>query len=292
MTTGSLYWIVIETSTSDSSNHPNIGTNSAGGYTNGSVKSWNTTDGWTTVATVDLYFKTYEGINSQVVITDTTGKIPQINIPMDNLIGAKGLVSSNWINFQLPFIANGTTTPSVSDSWQWYNANLSTNDYKFYNSYLGLLTNTITGVSVLSREIAGDFVLSKKTYIDFSMSISSDRFFTGLCSTQLGTLSFSSVTSRVGFEKDHATGKFYAVCANGTSKSVIEITGVTLSNMNNFRIFIDKANSVCYFLLNGISVATINTNIPSTIPNSFAVGQYINGSGGATVMVPTFSIEI
>lgn len=75
ITIGSRYWVVIETSTSDSSNHPNIGTNSAGGYTNGSVKSWNTVDGWTTVSTVDLYFKTYEGINSQVVVTDTTGRI-------------------------------------------------------------------------------------------------------------------------------------------------------------------------------------------------------------------------
>lgn len=75
ITIDSRYWVVIETSTSDSSNHPNIGTNSAGGYTNGSVKSWNTVDGWTTVSTVDLYFKTYEGINSQVVVTDTTGRI-------------------------------------------------------------------------------------------------------------------------------------------------------------------------------------------------------------------------
>jgi hypothetical protein len=45
LTLGSLYWIVISTSTSDNSNHPNIGTNSAGGYANGSSKYNNTTDG-------------------------------------------------------------------------------------------------------------------------------------------------------------------------------------------------------------------------------------------------------
>lgn len=75
MTTGSTYWIVVETSTSDTSNRPNIGTNSAGLYSSGSVKSWNTTDGWTAVPTVDLYFKTYEGTNNQVVTTDGTGTI-------------------------------------------------------------------------------------------------------------------------------------------------------------------------------------------------------------------------
>lgn len=75
MTTGSLYWLVITTSTSDTSNHPNFGTNTAGGYANGSVKFNNTTDGWTAIATIDLYFSTLEGNNSQAVVTNTSGKI-------------------------------------------------------------------------------------------------------------------------------------------------------------------------------------------------------------------------
>lgn len=76
MVVGSLYWIVIETSTSDTSNHPNIGTNTAGGYTSGSVKYKNTTDSWVAIATIDLYFSTMEGNASQGVTTDTSGKIP------------------------------------------------------------------------------------------------------------------------------------------------------------------------------------------------------------------------
>jgi hypothetical protein len=55
---GTKYWIYIETSTSDTSNHPNLGTNTAGGYTSGSVKYYATADGWTDIATIDLYFKT------------------------------------------------------------------------------------------------------------------------------------------------------------------------------------------------------------------------------------------
>jgi hypothetical protein len=73
---GSLYWIVIQTSTSDNSNHPNLGTNTAGGYANGSVKLKNVTDGWVDIANIDLYFKTLQGVNSQVIQSTVSGKIP------------------------------------------------------------------------------------------------------------------------------------------------------------------------------------------------------------------------
>lgn len=75
ITVGDTYWIVATPSTSDTSNHPNLGTNSAGGYANGSVKYKNSTDSWVAVATIDLYFKTIEGVVSQVVKTDSSGKI-------------------------------------------------------------------------------------------------------------------------------------------------------------------------------------------------------------------------
>lgn len=99
MTAGSLYWLVIDPSTSDTSNHPNLGTNTAGGYTSGSVKYKNTTDGWVAVSNIDLYFKTLEGTVSQVIKTNTDGKMErtmystsempvpafQQLIPMDNV---------------------------------------------------------------------------------------------------------------------------------------------------------------------------------------------------------------
>lgn len=63
---GSLYWIVVTTSTADTANHPNLGTNSAGGYAGGSAKYQNSTDGWVAIATIDLYFKTIQGVVGQV----------------------------------------------------------------------------------------------------------------------------------------------------------------------------------------------------------------------------------
>ena len=85
MVAGSLYWIVITVSTSDTSNHPNLGTNSAGGYSSGSAKYNNTTDGWVAIANIDLYFKTMEGLASQLVKTNSSGAIPSEFLPTSSL---------------------------------------------------------------------------------------------------------------------------------------------------------------------------------------------------------------
>lgn len=72
------YWIVISTSTADNSNRINLGFNTAGGYANGTLKYNNTSDGWVEVTGDDLYFKTIDGITSQVVKTNSSGKIESV----------------------------------------------------------------------------------------------------------------------------------------------------------------------------------------------------------------------
>lgn len=56
-TPGSTYWIKFNVGVSDGSNHPNIGTNSAGGYANGSVVHSSNGSTWSAIATIDLAFK-------------------------------------------------------------------------------------------------------------------------------------------------------------------------------------------------------------------------------------------
>lgn len=75
-TPGLTYWIVAQTSTADSSNHPNLGINTAGGYSDGLFRFNNTTDGWTTVAGADAYFKVLHGMSSKVPIATSAGLIP------------------------------------------------------------------------------------------------------------------------------------------------------------------------------------------------------------------------
>lgn len=96
---GSLYWIVITISTADNTNHPNLGTNSAGGYGSGTVKYWNVTDGWLTNGTIDLYFKTLEGNASQYAQTGSSGKL------------ATSLI--NPFFYQRHYVAKGTADTGV-----------------------------------------------------------------------------------------------------------------------------------------------------------------------------------
>lgn len=85
LVSGTTYWLVLRSSTSDTSNHANFGTNTAGGYSSGSVKYNNTTDGWVAVANIDLYFKTLEGVTGQIVKTNSTGGIPTDFLPTSSL---------------------------------------------------------------------------------------------------------------------------------------------------------------------------------------------------------------
>lgn len=86
VTPGTSYWIVISTSTADTSNHPNIGYAVAGGYGNGLMKSYNVTDGWTTVNNASLYFKTLPGSTTEVAATDATNGLVPTTIAPSGLI--------------------------------------------------------------------------------------------------------------------------------------------------------------------------------------------------------------
>lgn len=73
---GQTYYLTIYPSTADNTNHPNIGINSSGGYSSGKLQYWNTTDGWLDDGTADLYFKTLKGGVSQIIKSDSNGKLP------------------------------------------------------------------------------------------------------------------------------------------------------------------------------------------------------------------------
>lgn len=103
---GDTYHIVVETSTSDTSNCINLGTNSSGGYGSGSVKYKNTTDGWTAISTIDLYFKTVEGIVDKVVVTGSDGYIPT---NMNPRMGSLSYVYYNTKN-----TSDATTTLTIT----------------------------------------------------------------------------------------------------------------------------------------------------------------------------------
>lgn len=94
MTPGSLYWIVVSTSTADNANHPNLNYAIAGGYAGGSAKFNNTTDGWVAIVGADFYFKTLDALLSQVATADPTGALVPVAILPSGVIDIDSTASS------------------------------------------------------------------------------------------------------------------------------------------------------------------------------------------------------
>lgn len=82
-------------------------------------------------------------------------------------------------------------------------------------------------------------------------------------SPALGTT--SAITDRhVGFINDKNT-KLYASCADGTTQTTSEITGITVTSEHNYRIIFD--GSTAKFYVDDVLKATLSTNLPSGSTN-------------------------
>lgn len=159
LTVGTLYWILVSCSTSDNSNHPNLGTNSAGGYASGSSKYYNTTDGYIAISTIDLYFKTLEGRGSMLVYTNADGKISK------DLLGDKMLATVT---------TNLTLTASLQD---------------FITAYIP--AGAVTDNSLIKLKAVGDIVLSGSAIsrtVDYAVIINGTT-------VKTGSLSFNENTA-------------------------------------------------------------------------------------------------
>lgn len=78
-TPGQVYAFQYTCSTADNSNHPNIAKNSAGGYSGGTLKYNNTTDGWVDTSD-DLYFKVIGSFDGRVQRATSTGGFQGKNV--------------------------------------------------------------------------------------------------------------------------------------------------------------------------------------------------------------------
>lgn len=94
MVIGNTYWIVVTPSTSDSSNHPNLGSDNTSAH--GVILKYNnSTDGWVVSVSTSLYFKTTTGIISKVVKTDSTSGLVPTAIRPYSLVGFDTTVVPN-----------------------------------------------------------------------------------------------------------------------------------------------------------------------------------------------------
>lgn len=179
MVIGSTYWIVVTTSTSDTSNCPNIGISSTNLYANGVLKYNNTTDGWVTTA-VDLYFKTIEGVTNRIAGLDTNGRVP-VSVSQEIIAAFDTTQSAQVVNGAGVVTAFSATLPAGFFSTKSglrirVDGALFTNTTSF-TSTITILLNGITLYSESLNAATTTTVLSLITSILNNGSLSSQKYF-------------------------------------------------------------------------------------------------------------------
>lgn len=138
---GNTYWIVVTTSTTDSSNHPNVGSDnvSAHGLT---LKYYNSVDLWATAASTALYFQTLPGVISKIMETTSTGTTP-LSVRPYSFVGSSGNVS-----------VTNTTTETTVASFQ-VDGNFFQTTSGFHIRFVGSATQTGTGGTTNAKVYLG-----------------------------------------------------------------------------------------------------------------------------------------
>lgn len=303
LTQGSLYWICILPSTADTSNHPNLGVNTAGGYANGTLKYSNATDGYVAVATTDLYFKTMDGINSQVPVTNSSGKIPSDFIDTTSLPVP---VLQQTIALYSNMGGGGIgATGASADGSVIYIAGTGSTMFERYQR------DAITGQYILTHRVdfsipanSGMAVLNGFVYIfyDNGVNVGCQRFsaadLTGSAAMTFATVAIPATGSAVIAAWTDGVYLYLVSNTNATTTVKLSVSGTNLTQVNTFTnagsaYFVNAWSSSMFDGSNiytitpqtsGLSGARINKltdSIGSAITSS--TDKYQNGYSDSTV---------
>ena len=136
---------------------------------------------------------------------------------------------------------------------------------------------------------------AKDVIVEFGVNLDStgtDVVGFGLSNTAHSFSNFESQTDDAACFSINTDGKLYAHTADaGTGHTETEITGITLTNWNTFRIEFEAATAVRYYV-NGTLEATITTNLPNGNNDiKFGMGSSSNNDDNMALTEPKFAIE-
>lgn len=310
LTVGGTYWIVIETSTSDNSNHPNLGTNTAGGYANGSVKYKNTTDGWTAISTIDLYFKTLEGDVSQVVSTDSTGLINDKFISSGTLgqysVGAlSNTFVKTYFNIQLPFTlwTGSTNSAATTDFPNWIRSSdvvvpplgamidfQGTGGDSIYTNGAPLYTGASKPL-----QFDGTNIVIMDWWAKLPASSTGDLMM-GVANvgTVFQDVYNSTTNGRIAFCQSSAGVLYATISKNGVGNTATDIStgaGITLTRWNNYRMEIHLGTDVKFYV-NNVLLATLSGANLTTSANDVYLGFGRSNTALFQATAPTISLQM
>lgn len=300
------YWVVVATSTSDTSNHPNLGFNSAGGYANGTLKYNNTSDGWVEISGDDLYFKTHEGNANQVVKTGSDGKIPLPIMPFNGVVGVLDHTYKKlWFNAQMLFIlwtgaSSGDATTSFAN-WQRRSTDVVSAPSGLYanfgntgSEYMYVQNAIHTGSGILK------FSDTNKVILDFIVKLPTSS--TGVITMGFGgdgTSNYFDIFERtfadanddkILFQQD-TDGVLYATIQKAGTGRTQTAVGSFGGKVTNLRIELDLGSEARFYVDGTLKATLSGANLP-TVTEQINIGFGRSDTADFTVFCPTISLEM
>jgi len=216
--------------------------------------------------------------------------------------GEATTVKTYW-NFTLPYLIS-TNVPS-GDFWTAVGATqTSTISAIRHTASADAVNSLITTYGIFTDEtVAGansyiQFDQTKKVIVEFGLaclaSDGSEQMGWGLANTVAPFSDFDDTTVDAACFTTDTAGKLYAHTSNaGVASTETEITGITLTNYNTFRIEFDPGVDVKFYV-NGTLKDTATTNLPdgaADIKFGFGSGGNTNNVYPFFITEPAFSVE-
>jgi len=261
------------------------------------------TAGTDTGATGAKLFAPPSKLNTQIDAKVTAGVAPFTTAKLYTMGALDNALVKTYFNMQLPFIlATGASTGDASTSFGHWER--SSTDFAITKAG-GMFDATGTGADTF--HLTDYFKVATGNFIGWdNTNIIILDWFAKLPATSTGDINmgfagqvqdFASVYNNssgaglVGFVMQGSTGKIFAnVWKNGVGISQTEITGITNTVWNNFRIELDLSNEVKFYI-NGVLKVTIpNTNLMTAGDPLIGFGR--SNTSNFLVTAPTLSLQM
>ena len=220
-------------------------------------------------------------------------------------VGVGTSTSAYW-NYQIPMMTTTSNSPTYTALWT--QTNLANPKLEYQYAYNWSATSSSTSMGLIAyvlglgaTTIATAAFGTKNVIVEFSLAVNSvgtDDMQWGL-GVGMGGLAYNDATTDMAsFSVNKTDSKLYAHSSAGggtTDHLETEITGITLTNINTYRIEYIVGTSVKFYV-NGVLKATNITNLPNSGNIAIGWGNLYHGSGSVTnfptyMSLPSISIQ-
>lgn len=197
-----------------------------------------------------------------------------------------GTSNKSYWNYSIPFISgtaalwtasNVSTSTSLVNQLQITGLTSSANNVS-YKALIYSANSLATQLSFGTQALVVEFISS-------CTSVGTDDMTWGIgVSGSFTTVYNSAANDRACFTVDKTTSKLYAHTSGGggtTDHTEVEITGITLTNANTYRIEYNPGVNTKFYV-NGVLKSTITTTLPNSGGIEIGFGGTYHGSGSMT----------